>query len=159
MARAAARLLERTVPDRSLNYSAQLTQSLHAYVDYVEVNAAGYIALVRGASGVDDHLRQIFEETRSSLAARVTARLPAYGFTDGPAVRLLVRGWIALVEEVVLQWVADPAIAKTELIDVLVGSLPSLLAVGQAQDAPARAAQALAEVAAAVPVPPGGQSM
>ena len=121
VARAAARLLERTVPDRSLDPATQLTHSLRAFVDYVQVNSAGYIALVRGASGVDDHLQQIFEDTRSALAARVTARLPTFGLADSPTVRLLVRGWIALVEEVVLQWVSDPVIAKSELLDVLVG--------------------------------------
>ena len=51
------------------------------------------------------------------------------GLVDTPAVRLIVRGWSAFTEEVVLDWVRDPrGITRDELLRSLAASLPALLA-------------------------------
>ena len=42
----------------------------------------------------------------------------------------MIRGWSALVEEMVLTWAADPSVMSREaLVDTLVGALPALTGV------------------------------
>jgi AcrR family transcriptional regulator len=126
--RAADDLLARTRPDKSRAPAARLALSLEHYVDYVLANRQSYISLVRGAAGCDAVLLEIFERTRAVMTSRVTDDLEVFGVADTPTVRLLARGWTALVEESVLSWVADPQLPKQELLRVLTASLPALLA-------------------------------
>jgi hypothetical protein len=58
------------------------------------------------------------------------------GLTDTPAVRLLVRGWAAFTEEVVLDWVRESrGITRDELLLMLAASLPGILAPMRPKDA------------------------
>lgn len=125
--RAADDLIETTAPDLDLDPIPRLTQSLEHYVDYVIANYHGYISLVRGAASGDEALREIFDQTRAVLTARITDNVGVFGLTDSPVVRLLARGWSAMVEEAVLAWVQDPAIGKDELLRVLTVALPAVL--------------------------------
>ncbi|MDQ2837447.1 MAG: TetR/AcrR family transcriptional regulator [Actinomycetota bacterium] len=126
--RAADDLLATTAPDPSLDPIPRLTRSLEHYVDYVSTNYHGYISLVRGAASGDEALREIFDRTREVLTSRITDNVEVFGLADGPAVRLLARGWSAMVEEAVLAWVPDPRISKAELLRVLTVALPAVLA-------------------------------
>jgi AcrR family transcriptional regulator len=127
--RAAADLLARTKPDMSQgDPTARLTGSLAHYIDYVLANHQAYISLVRGAVGSDGALLEIFEQTRDAMTARITDDLEVFGVQDSPTVRLMARGWSALVEEAVLGWVADPQLPKDELLRVLTATLPAVLA-------------------------------
>jgi AcrR family transcriptional regulator len=128
--RAADDLLVRTRPDLSRGPAARLSLSLTSYIDYVVANHQSYIALVRGAAGGDDALLAIFDRTRAVLAARITDNLEVFGVQDSPTVRLLARGWCALVEEAVLGWVADPQLSRHDLLRVLTATLPAVLSVG-----------------------------
>ncbi len=127
---AADDLLETTAPDFALDPLPRLTQSLEHYVDYVRVNYHAYISLVRGAASGDEALREIFDRTRAELTSRITDNVAVFGLSDGPAVRLLARGWSAMVEEAVLAWVPDPQISEPELLRVLTAALPAVLAAG-----------------------------
>ena len=134
--RAADDLLARTKPDLSQDPTTRLTRSLAQYIDYVLANHQAYISLVRGAAGSDEALLEIFERTRAVMTARITDNLDVFGVQDSPTVRLLARGWCALVEEAVLGWVADPhlpteqPLSKEELLRVLSATLPAVLAAG-----------------------------
>jgi AcrR family transcriptional regulator len=128
--RAADDLLARTKPDMSQDFTSRLTLSLAQYIDYVRANHQAYISLVRGAAGSDEALLEIFERTRGIMTARITDHLDMFGVEDGPTVRLLARGWCALVEEAVLGWVADPQLSREELVRVLTATLPAVLAAG-----------------------------
>lgn len=126
--RAADDLLATTEPDYSLDPIPRLTRSLEHYVDYVSTNYHAYISLVRGAASGDEALREIFDRTRAVLTSRITDNVEVFGLTDGPTVRLLARGWSAMVEEAVLAWVPEPQISKAELLRVLTVALPAVLA-------------------------------
>jgi len=128
--RAAEELLARTKPDMSQDPTSRLQLSLASYVDYVLANHRAYIALVRGAAGGDKALLEIFERTRGVMTARITDNLDVFGVQDSPTVRLMARGWSALVEEAVLGWVADPRLSREELLRVLTATLPAVLAAG-----------------------------
>jgi AcrR family transcriptional regulator len=129
--RAADDLIEQTAPPAEGEPLERLLASVTAYVDYVVANYEGYLSLVKGAAGGNDTLREIYEEARSALTDRIF-REDAQGMIvpDTPAARLVVRGWAALAEELVLTWVVDPAgVTRDELLGVLAASLPALVEV------------------------------
>ncbi|SDR88378.1 DNA-binding transcriptional regulator, AcrR family [Nocardioides scoriae] len=132
--RAADDLFTVTAPRGSGSPLEQLAGSLERYVDYVRDNYEGYVSLVRGAAGGHEALREIYEESRTALTDRlfdgaVAEEASDLGLTDTPTVRLLVRGWAAFMEEVVVEWVRDPrGVTREELLHTLVGSLPGILA-------------------------------
>ena len=132
--RAADELIAVTAPGEGDDLVAVLTDSLGAYVDYVVANRPGYLSLVRAAAGGDEALREIYEQARDSLTDRLFKfegvqragehGISALGYEDTPAVRLMVRGWSALAESVVLDWSAAPeGVTRGDLLAALAGSL------------------------------------
>jgi AcrR family transcriptional regulator len=128
--RAAADLVEQTVPPAGGEPLERLLASMAAYLDYVVDNYQGYLSLVRGAAGGHAALRQVYDEARTALTYRIFAADAAGDVVpDTPAARLVVRGWAALAEELVLSWIADPGeVSREQLLDLLAGSLPALMA-------------------------------
>ena len=132
--RAADNLFAVTAPDGEGSPLEQLAGSLARYVDYVSENYQGYVSLLRGAAGGHEGLREIYEDSRAALTERlfeepVAAEAVSLGLVDTPGVRLLVRGWAAFTEEVVLEWVRDDrGITRDELLVTLSASLPGILA-------------------------------
>ncbi len=111
----------------------QLAVSIGAYLDYVVENYTGYVSLVRAAAGGNEELRAIYDEGRRALTDRIfevtgPERLAALGLTDSPTMRLLVKGWAAMNEQVIIDWVADPrGIARDDLLDRLARALPAIV--------------------------------
>ncbi len=132
--RAADDLFAKTAPTGDGSALEQLAGSLARYVDYVSENYQGYVSLLRGAAGGHEGLREIYEASRAALTDRlfegpVAEEAAALGLTDTPVVRLLVRGWAAFTEEVVVEWVRDNrGVTRDELLATLSGSLPGILA-------------------------------
>jgi AcrR family transcriptional regulator len=129
--RAVDDLVRQTAPPPGGDPLERLLASMAAYVDYVVANYQGYTSLVRGAAGGNETLRQLYEEARTALTDRIFDQ-DARGelVPDTPAVRLVVRGWSALAEELVLTWVAEPGgVTREQLLDALASSLPALVDV------------------------------
>jgi len=112
----------------------RLARSLDAYVGYVEANYAGYVSLVRGAASGNEDLQRIYEEARAALTDRIFDEAGADGvlhvfhLQDTPAVRLMVRGWSAMAEDVVISWVRDPrGVSRDDLLTMLAAALPGVL--------------------------------
>jgi AcrR family transcriptional regulator len=111
----------------------QLAMSLGAYADYVAANHTGYVSLVRAAAGGNEELRTIYLDARRALTDRIFEiagpdQLAQLGVVDSAATRLLVDGWAAMVESVVVAWVADPQdIARDDLLRRLAKALPAVL--------------------------------
>jgi AcrR family transcriptional regulator len=132
--RAADDLIAQTAPPVDGAPLERLLTSVTAYLDYVEANYEGYLSLVKGAAGGNDTLREIYEEARSALTDRVF-REDAQGeiVPDSPVSRLVVRGWAAMTEELVITWVREPAgVTREQLLTVLTTSLPALVAASSA---------------------------
>jgi AcrR family transcriptional regulator len=127
--RAVADLVEQTAPPAGGEPLERLLASVAAYVDYVETNYQGYVSIVRGAAGGNDTLRRVYEETRDALTDRIfTEDAQGEIIPDTPAARLMVRGWSALGEEMVLTWVADPrGVTRDQLLESLAAALPALV--------------------------------
>ena len=100
----------------------------------MSANYAGYLSLVRGAASGNEDLQQIYEEARAALTDRIfdTADaggvLAAFRLEDTPAVRLMVRGWSAMAEDVVIAWVRDGrGVSREDLLTMLAAALPGVL--------------------------------
>ena len=77
-----------------------------------------------------------YEEARSALNGRVFRDDAPLGqgadeiVPETPASRLVVRGWSAMIEEMVLSWIDDPrGVTRQQLLDIMAGSLPAVVEV------------------------------
>lgn len=133
--RMADEVISLTAPPEGNQPVEQLYAGLAAYVDYVTEHHAAYISFVRGAAGGDEDFREIHDQARTALTDRIftttdPAALSEFGLSDTPAVRLMVRGWSALVEDMVLTWLDDDqGVTREELLDLMTGALGGLGAV------------------------------
>jgi AcrR family transcriptional regulator len=124
--KAADDLIRVTAPVHEGEPLERLARSLDAYVDYVEANYAGYVSLVRGAASGNEDLQDIYEEARAALTDRIFD--VADQQPDTPAVRLMVRGWSAMAEDVVISWVRDArGVSRDDLLTMLAAALPGVL--------------------------------
>lgn len=125
--RAAEDLIAATAPPITGEPLERLMVSMTAYLDWVERNREGYLSLVRGAAS-DDTLRQVYDEARWALTDRIFASDESGQIPDTPVVRLIVKGWAAYAEELVLSWVDRPGeVTRERLVDLLAGSLIALV--------------------------------
>ncbi len=122
---AAAALASRVAPDRSLPPLEQLRASLTGYLDYVEANARGYRALLRGSGG-DPEVHAIVERTRGQILRHVLGALGAR--RARPVLRLALRGWIGFVEGAVLDWLERRDARREVLLGLMTAALESALA-------------------------------
>lgn len=133
--RMADRVIAITAPTDGLPPLEQLVRSLEAFVDFVGDNQESYVSFVRAAAAGDEEFHRIYEEARAALTDRIFVQsggevLASFGIVDSPAVRLMVRGWSASVEEVVLSWLDDDrGVTKPELLDMLARSLPAMCSI------------------------------
>jgi AcrR family transcriptional regulator len=124
--RAADDLIARTAPPAEGDVLDRLLVSVHAYVSFVDENYEGYLSLVTGARSGNESLRAIYDEARSVLTDRIFASDTEHLLPDTPGTRLLMRGWSALAEEMVLDWKASGGVTRDELVSLIAGALPAL---------------------------------
>ena len=129
--RAVDDLVVQTAPPPGGEPLDRLLASVAAYVDYVRDNYEGYLSIVRSAAGGNDDLRRLYDEARTALTDRIfTEDAQGEIVADTPATRLMVRGWAAMAEELVVTWVADPGgVTRDELLGALTASLPAMVGV------------------------------
>jgi AcrR family transcriptional regulator len=130
--RAVDDLIAVTAPVDDPDLLVRLTVSLGRYVDYVVANHTAYLSIVRAAASGNETMREIYESGRNALVGRIfestdADELAVIGLDDTPTVRLMVQGWSAMVEDVVLAWVADErGLSRDQLIDTLARALPAV---------------------------------
>jgi AcrR family transcriptional regulator len=124
--RAAADLLwEHLLPAPGTSPEEQVTGMLDRYVGWVETFRESHLAFVRGAAGGDPWVSEIYEETRGRLVA---VALTALELPDDARRRQLVLAWFAFTEDLVGQWVLEPTMSRSELLDLLRDVLARLTA-------------------------------
>jgi AcrR family transcriptional regulator len=127
--RAAADLIARTAPPEDGDVVERLLVSVRAYVEFVDENYEGYLSLVSGAKSGNESLRAIYDDARAALTDRIFTSDSGHLLEDTPATRLLVRGWAALAEEMMLDWKARGGVTRDELVGLISGALPALAGV------------------------------
>jgi AcrR family transcriptional regulator len=123
---AAAEMIRRTEPDRTLPPVEALRGALRAFIAYVEENPDNYKSLVRGAASGDDEMRSIFDATRATMAQRIIDVLAEQGLELSDRADLAVHGWVAYVEECVVRWIDTRTVGHDELLEMLTKSLPAI---------------------------------
>lgn len=127
---AADDLFAQTAPPPGGEPLERLAASITAYVDYVVANERGYRSLVAAAASGNEAMRAVYDSTFEAMGERFFAEAPALDLVDTPAVRLVIRGWQAMVEKLVLAWCDDrDAMTREELLALITDSLPTLLAL------------------------------
>lgn len=124
----AEELLAATDTDPSLRPGERLRQGLERYLDYVGSRREAYLSLVRGATGGDPALQEVFDRTRQRNAERVLEGLGFAWASAPPLVRLAVRSWVAFVEEASVSWLAgDGEVARDDVVTLAEQALSDLL--------------------------------
>lgn len=118
---AAEQLLSRIVPDPTLSPLEQLSFGVDAYLAYVSENADAYLSLMQSGVGRDREVHAIVERTRQRFVQVMLDR--AGPIQLSPVQRVLVRGWVGMVEAASLDWLKQPSVERKELRGVLVGAL------------------------------------
>jgi AcrR family transcriptional regulator len=121
---AADLLLEHLLPRSDEPRDDQVAGMLDRYVGWVETFRESHLAFVRGASGGDPWVAEVYEETRERL---VEITLSALELPHDEARRQLVRAWFAFTETLVGQWVQEPTLPRPELLTLLTDVLARLL--------------------------------
>jgi AcrR family transcriptional regulator len=103
--------------DASLSQRDRIAAGLRKVLATVERDPATFTALARGAGG-HPRLFDVYEDTRNRIVDGMCEDLDI----DDPPLwaQLAIRGWVAMVEDVVLHWIVnDRAIQRDGLIDYL----------------------------------------
>ena len=125
---AADELLAATEPDMSLPPADRLRASLDAFVSYVATRGEAFTSLVRGTTGGDPALRDVFERAHTVVATRVLTGLGVDEATETPLLRVAVRGWIAFLEEAIVVWLSTGGASQEQFVSVLEAALVGAVA-------------------------------
>jgi AcrR family transcriptional regulator len=130
---AAEEMIARTRPRDDLMPPEKLEHGLDAYLDFVELHAGAYRALMRSGASASESVADIVEETRATFARRLAEeglnlREPR------PIVRIAVRAWIGFVEAASLDWLEKRDIERPVLRAMLAASLTNALVTAAALD-------------------------
>jgi AcrR family transcriptional regulator len=118
---AAAELREATKPDPGLPIDARLLKALQAHVDWIDVNAVAYRAVLQGGISSDPEVQAIVEESRADVVARLAE---AFGFDELSAPqRIAFRGWVGFLEGACLDWLAMRDMSKPQFVGLLTASV------------------------------------
>lgn len=128
LAQAAEQHLARIDFDGDLPAAEQLTESLDAYLRWIEDHRETYANLMRSA-GIPE-VRELIDRVREETARRILEGLAPDG-PPPPKVRTAVRGWLWFMDGVCLDWVRERDVAREDVHGLLLGSLfGSLTAAG-----------------------------
>ncbi|RSN41775.1 TetR family transcriptional regulator [Amycolatopsis sp. WAC 04197] len=116
------RLLEMTKSDPTLPVEEQLTAGLDAYLRYVEANEDGYRALHSGTSIAVDGVREVLDNNFAEQGRRILEVL-CPDSEPPEALRVLVRGWLAFVVAVCLDWLKYRRLTRVEIRDLCAKAL------------------------------------
>lgn len=123
---AAEEMIARTRPPDDLPPPEKLERGLDAYLDFVELHAGAYRALMRSGASVDEAIADVVEETRGTFARRIAEeglnlREPR------PVVRIALRAWIGFVEAASLDWLEKRDVERAMLRAMLGAALTNAL--------------------------------
>jgi AcrR family transcriptional regulator len=124
---------ELTAPDPALPAAEQLDAALDRFLDFVEQNAAAYMAIFRSRGGGDPEIEATLEENRKLRLNTLVEMLGGWEAAPvkverTPLLETALQGWIFFVEGAVLRWLEYRDIGRGELRRLLRGALTDSLA-------------------------------
>jgi len=106
-----------------------LQRSLEAHVDWIDVNADAYRAVLQGGLSSDPDVQAIIEASRADVVARLARGFGIRKLT--PAPRTVLRGWVGFLEGACLDWLANRDLSKRRLVEILAASVPAAMTAAQ----------------------------
>ena len=119
----AEELRERTEPDSSLAPAQQVSQTLDAFLTWVEERPKAYAKMLESAGARE--VRETIGEVRAETARRILAGLEDDG--ERPATRAAVFGWLAFLDAAILDWIEHRDMTRQELHGLLLGAFAGAL--------------------------------
>lgn len=131
--RESERMLRMTAAVPGVPVREQLAAGLDTYLEYVETHAHGYRAFHRADAAGDRTVRRVYQRALAAQEAQILAALgadPEFGplFEERSEVRLAVRGWLAFITAVCLEWLRDPDLTREQVRDLCARALLGVLA-------------------------------
>ena len=117
---AAAELAETVQPDPALPPVEQLSNSLDAYLGWIERNADAYAKLITSVGAVPE-VRDLVERVRHETAERILEGISPGGAP--PPLRAAVHGWMWFMDGAILDWLEHRDIERARLHGLLLGTL------------------------------------
>jgi AcrR family transcriptional regulator len=125
LALGAAELARLTDPDPDLPPLEALAQSVDAFLGWIDENELAYRKLMQSAGSVAG-VRSLIDDVRDRTSERIVQGIA--GDEPPPKVRAAVRGWLWYMDGAILDWLQHRDMDRTELRDLLLGSLMGALA-------------------------------
>jgi AcrR family transcriptional regulator len=126
----AEEIARRTEPDPDLPPLEALAASVDAFLGWIDENETAYRKMMESV-GVVPEVKVLVDGIRDATSARI---LEGLGASDArPPLRAAARGWLWFMDGAVLDWLDHRDMSRSELRDLLLGSLAgSLMAAGGA---------------------------
>ncbi len=127
----AEEIARRTEPDPNLPPFEALAGSLEAFLGWIEENETQYRKLMESV-GVVPEVKTLIDGLRDATSERILEGLEA-GDPPPPKLRAAARGWLWLMDGVILDWLEHRDMSRVEVRDFLLGSLAgAVVAAGEA---------------------------
>jgi AcrR family transcriptional regulator len=123
------RLIEPTGEGSSFE---QLTESLDAYLAWIEANALTWSKLAQSAAALPE-ARELVDGFRQRTMNMALARLTGGG-TPRPALRTAIRGWLGYMDAAILDWTQAKDLPREQLRDLLIAAFGAALLSAQQVD-------------------------
>lgn len=95
-----------------------------AFVSFIDRHGPNYHALFHGGFGHDPQIREIHENVKTTMAARI---LDATGADPDTVTAMKVRGWWSMIESVAIDRTTDPSVTVDDVVDFALRTLPVVL--------------------------------
>jgi AcrR family transcriptional regulator len=118
-----------TEPDPNLPPLEALAGSLDAFLGWIDENEVAYRKLMESVGSVPE-VKALIDDIRDATSGRILDGLGT-GDPPPPKLRAAARGWLWFMDGAILDWLEHKDMTRTELRDLLLGSLAgSLTAAG-----------------------------
>jgi AcrR family transcriptional regulator len=131
--RESERMLRMTAAVPGIPVREQLAAGLETYLEYVEAHAHGFRAFHRADAAGDQAVRRVYRRALAAQERQVLAALaedPEFGPLTArrPDLKLAVRGWLAFITAVCLEWLRGAEVTREQVRDLCARALLGVLA-------------------------------
>jgi AcrR family transcriptional regulator len=121
----AEEIVRRTEPDPDAPPMEALAGSLDAFLSWIDENELAYRKFMESVGSVPE-VKAMIDQIRDATSARILEGLGA-GDPPPPAMRSAARAWLWFMDGAILDWIEHRDMSRTELRDLLLGSLAGSL--------------------------------
>ncbi|MBE8476517.1 TetR/AcrR family transcriptional regulator [Streptomyces justiciae] len=132
--RESGRMLRMTAAVPGIPVREQLAAGLDTFLEYVEAHAHGFRAFHRADAAGDQAVRKVYQRALAAQERQILAALAAdpefgAGFEARPETTLAVRGWLAFITAVCLEWLRGSELSREQVRDLCARALLGVLGV------------------------------